>query len=228
MRVSVLSWLLAAGPAIASASAAAGQVFLFDVEAAPQQTAETIDPATARLILAQRLDLSQFHSIADADDEAIRLVNDFGGQTQQLFGSGSHVESRSRVMIVVEGIQDPLGMHTLCGSSMEIDRCSNALDCLVPVLTEFTSFSVSPAPHSSDSLQLFSTLSSEAGQLPHTDGPDSSVLRALSPLSDIKGNALNSYNNRRTLLYVKSIAVGTPVKLARIQIARLFKECGDG
>jgi hypothetical protein len=90
------------------------------------------------------------------------------------------------------------------------------LNCLVPVLTEFTSFSVSPAPHPSDSLQLFSTFSSEAGQLPHTDGPDSSVLHALSPLSDIKGNALNSYNNRRTLLYVKSIAVSTPIMAARI------------
>jgi hypothetical protein len=113
MRLSVASWLLAAGPAIVSASAAAGQVFLYDAEAAPQRTSEPIDPATARLILAQRLDLSQFHSIADADDEAIRLVNAYGGQTQQLFGWGNQDESRSMVMIVVEGVQDPISMHTL-------------------------------------------------------------------------------------------------------------------
>jgi hypothetical protein len=76
----------------------------------------------------------------------------------------------------------------------------------VPVLAEFKSFSISPAPHPSDSYQLFSTLSSEASQLPQTGGPDYQVLRALAPLSELKSNSLDTYNNRRTLLYVKSVA----------------------
>jgi hypothetical protein len=73
-------------------------------------------------------------------------------------------------------------------------------------LAEFKSFSISPAPHPSDSHQLFSTFSSEASQLPHTGGPDYRVLRALAPLSEMKVNSLDTYNNRRTLLYVKNIA----------------------
>jgi hypothetical protein len=111
MKTSILPWLLAALPAIASASAAVGQVFLYDAEAVRPTTAETVDPATARLILAQRLGLSQFHSIADAGDAAIRQVNSYGGQSQELFGWGGHEESKARVMIVVEGIRDPLSMY---------------------------------------------------------------------------------------------------------------------
>jgi hypothetical protein len=111
MKTSILPWLLtAASPAIASASAAVGQVFLYGAEAVRPTTSETVDPATARLILAQRLGLSQFHSIADAGDDAIRQVDSYGGRAQQLFGWGGHEQSRSRVMIVVEGIKDPLSM----------------------------------------------------------------------------------------------------------------------
>jgi hypothetical protein len=127
MKTSILPWLLAASPAIASASPAVGQVFLYDAEALRPTTSETINPATARLILAQRLGLSQFHSIAGADDEAIRQVDSYGGRNQQLFGWGSHEESRARVMIVVEGVQEPLGMHDRCDVA---EGKKNILTCL--------------------------------------------------------------------------------------------------
>jgi len=113
MRISTPSWLLCAVlPAIATASSQ-GRVYLYDdAETASQlRTAEfvTVDPATVRLILAQRLDLSHFHTVADANDEAIRHVNAYGGQSQHLFGLDSHEESKSRVMIVVDHVEDPLG-----------------------------------------------------------------------------------------------------------------------
>ncbi|KAF2435847.1 hypothetical protein EJ08DRAFT_645529 [Tothia fuscella] len=188
MRIPTASWLLCAvSPAIAATSTPA-QIFLYDGEATVRPTSpETIDAATARLILAQRLELSQYHSISEVDDERIRQINTYGGQRQELFSSNTHDDGRSRVMIVVEGVQDPS----------------------IPALTDFSSFSVSPAPHPSDSFQLFSTLSAEAAQTPYTTGPDASTLRALAPLSDMKVNSLNTYNNRRTLLYVKSIAAST-------------------
>jgi hypothetical protein len=111
MRITTASrLLLCAVSSTIAAAATAGQVFLYDGKATVRPTTlATIDAETARLILAQRLDLSQFHTISGADEEAIRHVNAFGGQTQQLF-TNAHDESRSRVMIVVEGVQDPLSM----------------------------------------------------------------------------------------------------------------------
>lgn len=62
------------------------------------------------MILAQRLGLGQFHTISQADDESIRQVNAFSSQQQALFGHERHAEPFSRVMIVVEGMDETSSM----------------------------------------------------------------------------------------------------------------------
>lgn len=53
------------------------------------------------MILAQRLGLSRFHSIKNADAEAIKNINAFGGRQQKLFGEKADT-SRARLVVWIE------------------------------------------------------------------------------------------------------------------------------
>ncbi|QDS67799.1 hypothetical protein FKW77_006908 [Venturia effusa] len=186
MRLLRTTLLCAASVSIAAASAVAN-VYVYDHHGASSphtSSSETIDAKTSRLILAQRLGLSRFHALKTTDDEALRRINDFGGRQRPLFATEKPAEGPSRVLVVVEGVDEPM----------------------IPALADFKSFSISPAPHPSDSYQLWSTLSTESSQLPQTGRSDYKVLRALAPLSEMRSNSLDTYSNNRTLLYVKSIA----------------------
>jgi hypothetical protein len=72
-------------------------------------------------------------------------------------------------------------------------------------LTDFKSFSVSPAPHPADSHELFSTFVSEAAELPTVGEQDYQLTRALLFLSEIPGNTIKHSPNGRILLHVKTI-----------------------
>jgi hypothetical protein len=108
MRLTSLQWLLCAASSSVTAAPAAAKVFVYDSDVASQASPspETVDAATARLILAQRLGLGQFHIVSGADDESIRQINTFSAQRQPLFGHERHAEPTSRVLIVVEGIEE--------------------------------------------------------------------------------------------------------------------------
>jgi len=113
MRLTNLCSLLWAASATLTAASATGKVYVYDHDGSASQhtsTPETIDPKTARLIFARRLDLSQFHTLSNVDDEALRRINDFGGQKQMMFGWDKHTEGPSEVMIVVEGVEEPMSM----------------------------------------------------------------------------------------------------------------------
>jgi hypothetical protein len=69
-------------------------------------TASAANPSvsleTARLIIAQRLGLSRFHSIEHADAEAIRHINAYGGRQQKLFGGEDADRSRAHLLMWIE------------------------------------------------------------------------------------------------------------------------------
>jgi len=102
-----LSWGLVASSLYCVAAAAKnGHVFTFDGSkdhAAPASS--PIDPETARLILAQRLGLSRFHSIKDADAEAIKNINTDGGRQQKLFGEEADT-SRAQLLVWLEDAEE--------------------------------------------------------------------------------------------------------------------------
>lgn len=104
-----LSWgFVASSLYCAAAAAKTGHVFTFDGttdHAAPASS--PIDPETARLILAQRLGLSRFHSIKDASSEAIKNINTFGGRQQKLFGEQADT-SRAQLLVWLEDAEDSL------------------------------------------------------------------------------------------------------------------------
>jgi hypothetical protein len=117
----LISSLLCAASATVAAASAVGKVFVYDRDSpsSPHLTnLETIDAQTARLIFAQRLGLSQFHTLSTSDDEALRRINDFGGQQRPLFASEKPVEGPSKVMIVIEGVDEPMSTSSY-GSQLE-------------------------------------------------------------------------------------------------------------
>lgn len=104
-----LSWgFVASSLYCAAAAANTGHVFTFDGtkdHAAPASS--PIDPETARLILAQRLGLSRFHSVKGADSEAIKNINTFGGRQQKLFGEQADT-SRAQLLVWLEDAEEGL------------------------------------------------------------------------------------------------------------------------
>lgn len=73
----------------------------------------TVSPSTARLVLAQRLGVSEYHSVDDADVQSIEILNSFGNDRQESILDGTKQdEERRKVLFFVEGVEDP---HSTCG-----------------------------------------------------------------------------------------------------------------
>lgn len=71
----------------------------------------SISSITARLLLAQRLGLSQYHSLDGADEATIELLNDFEGSRQQIFLDEE--KSTERVLAVIENVEHLDGMRSI-------------------------------------------------------------------------------------------------------------------
>lgn len=103
-----LSWgFVASSLYCAAAAAKPGHVFTFDGTGKHAPPASSpVDAETTRLILAQRLGLSRFHSIKHVDAEAIKNINTFGGRQQRLFGEQD--TSRAQLLVWLEDAEDGL------------------------------------------------------------------------------------------------------------------------
>ena len=66
----------------------------------------SISPQTARLLLAQRLGLSQYHSLQDADDHTLDILNSFGGEQQQIFAPEETLQGAEKLLFIVEGVDE--------------------------------------------------------------------------------------------------------------------------
>lgn len=106
---SVTPLLCAAG--LAAAATPVGHVYLFDADRTTSSTPapRPVSPETARLIFAQRLALSQYHSLHGQDEEALQHINSFGGRPQRLLGLDE--DPQLRAMVVVEGVDRPEGQY---------------------------------------------------------------------------------------------------------------------
>jgi hypothetical protein len=109
-----LSWGFITSSLYCAASAAQeGHVYIFDpVPRTLPQAATTVDAATARLILAQRLGLSRFHSIETTrSEESLKQINAFGGRQQKLFGGEGVDRTQAHALVWIEGVDDAEGTH---------------------------------------------------------------------------------------------------------------------
>ena len=84
----------------------AGEAFVYTSESWSRQTPvgpPSISPHAARLLLAQRLGLSQYHSLHDADESTLDILNKHGGEQQQIFTRGDRSQGAEKLLLVVEG-----------------------------------------------------------------------------------------------------------------------------
>ena len=107
----VLSLLYCA--ASAASSPDVGRVYVWDstTKSTDKQLPSSVDPETAQLIFAQRLGLSQFHNLKNANEEVIQQLNQYGGTPQQLFGVRE--SNNAHAIIIVEGVENAEGEHYL-------------------------------------------------------------------------------------------------------------------
>lgn len=66
----------------------------------------SISPHTARLLLAQRLGLSQYHSLQDADESTLDILNTYGGEQKQIFAQEQTLQSAEKLLLIVEGADE--------------------------------------------------------------------------------------------------------------------------
>ncbi|RAL60473.1 hypothetical protein DID88_000248 [Monilinia fructigena] len=99
---SLLLPLLASTACAVSDSASA---YIFEGQQWPNNQASppALSPNEARLVLAQRLGVSQFHDVGSIGSNAIKHVNKFGGQLKSLFKDAPRDKVAELVMIV-EGV----------------------------------------------------------------------------------------------------------------------------
>lgn len=91
--------LLASHATLASASLA--YVLTFDPETAQAKhkiSLSSLSPSIARLVLAQRAGVEDFHTIARLNDEEINAINSYGARTQMF----SEHQSTSKAFLLAE------------------------------------------------------------------------------------------------------------------------------
>jgi hypothetical protein len=64
----------------------------------------SVSPAGARLYFTERLGLSQYHNLADADEATLQLLSDERATQAPLFAD--HEEGKARALLIVEGVDD--------------------------------------------------------------------------------------------------------------------------
>ena len=79
-------------------------VYYLDKSTAPSNAQPpSVFPSTARLLLAQRLGLSQYHSLKNADPSTITILNSLNGPQKPLFLDEERDERAVRVLAIIEG-----------------------------------------------------------------------------------------------------------------------------
>jgi hypothetical protein len=68
-----------------------------------------VTPETARLILAERLGLSRFHSIKNPSEEVVQQINAYRGKQQKLFGGEDPEATQAQLLVWVEDVEDVAG-----------------------------------------------------------------------------------------------------------------------
>jgi len=106
-----LSWSFIISSLYCAAEAAnEGHVYIYDpMSRSSLQTPPTVDPNTARLIFAQRLGISRFHSIKTPTEVVLKQINAFGGHHPNIFGGDVKSTSKAHVLVWLEDVEDVEG-----------------------------------------------------------------------------------------------------------------------
>lgn len=109
MKLSAAHQLLL--PLALFSTAEARHAHIYTSNLSTQPWSDALSFSTVRSILAQHLGVSQYHSLEDVDDVAMRALNALGPQQRTLFGEElDETSPRSHAIVVVEGAENVDGM----------------------------------------------------------------------------------------------------------------------
>ncbi|KAI9774458.1 MAG: hypothetical protein M1835_006042 [Candelina submexicana] len=93
------------------AASSTGFVYTYDRKSPhPNRDPQKASLDTARLILAQRLGLSQYHSLGNIDDLTLQQIDAFGGERPRLLGDVEAIKP-AQLLVMVDGAQNPKDKH---------------------------------------------------------------------------------------------------------------------
>lgn len=127
-------------------------VYLFDRRhATPAKEPFSVSPNTGRLLFAQWLGLSRFHSLGDLEDVDLSALNEYGSRQFLLANSADGRSEIPRLLLLVEGVDDTQG--ELCSGS---DSCSTMISSSSRAEADPRLLSLDPLPptHRVPSLQI--------------------------------------------------------------------------
>lgn len=147
--------VLSLASAVAQVYAASPEAYVYLSDASQQHHTKppSKSPHEARLLLAQRLGLSSYHSLGDASESTIEYLNVYGGAQKQLFHE-IQWQHPSRLLAVIEGVEHPEGMLV---RAAPIARRIYLMQLLELIESQPT-LKIQGPPSSSDNLQLMSDL----------------------------------------------------------------------
>jgi hypothetical protein len=136
-------------PLLAGAASAISdaKVYLFqDDEWSKPSDPPVLSPEDARLVFAQRLGVSQYHSLDDAGEDTLAYINRFGGRQNRLFEAGRRDNKAAELVIFAEGASTKKG-----------ETIANAWSSVRPA------FTISNPPSSSENLELVLNMERQLG-----------------------------------------------------------------
>lgn len=87
---------------VVQAASETAKVYIFQESEYPTSSAlPTLTPKEARLVIAQRLGVSRYHSLGDVSKDALSHINAFGGPQTQLFPNDGQY-GRSQVVVMID------------------------------------------------------------------------------------------------------------------------------
>ena len=86
-------------------AASPAHVYIHDPQSQPSGESRTLEPVAARLVLAQRAGVEDYHDADLSRKEVIEAINDYGLRTH-LFEADSSIK---RATFLLEGESDPAG-----------------------------------------------------------------------------------------------------------------------
>ncbi|EME43897.1 hypothetical protein DOTSEDRAFT_71638 [Dothistroma septosporum NZE10] len=119
-------------------AASSAHVYIHDPHSQPSTESRTLEPVAARLVLAQRAGVEDYHDADLLRQEVVKAINDYGLRTH-LFEADSTVK---RAMFLLEGESDPAATSSL--------------------LRTYTTFELDPAPAAPASRGLFVDLAKQS------------------------------------------------------------------
>ncbi len=88
------------------------QAFLYTSEAVSlllKAGPPSISLNTVRLLLAQRLGLSEYYSLENADESALEVLNTFNGEQRYIFDYEEAAWGAEKLLFIVDGVSNPKG-----------------------------------------------------------------------------------------------------------------------